>query len=76
MVNNGLTRGADDYQNVKQSCKMQDYYASHRFFARIARLTTKLGHATGRLEVVLAAAIHSLLLTIGSFCRGALTDGA
>jgi hypothetical protein len=49
---------------------MRDYYASHRFFARIARLTTKLSQATGRLEVVLAAAIHSLLLTIGSFCRG------
>jgi hypothetical protein len=27
-------------------------------------------------EVVLAAAIHSLLLTNGRFCRWALTDGA
>jgi hypothetical protein len=70
MVNNQLTPGADDYRNVKQSGKIRDYYASHRFFARIARLTTKLSHTTGRLEVVLAAAIHSLLLTIGSFCRG------
>jgi len=70
MVNNRLTAGADDYRNVKQSRKMRDYYGSHRFFARIARLTTKLGQATGRLEVVLAAAIHSLLLTIGRFCRG------
>ncbi|WP_398470518.1 hypothetical protein [Tardiphaga sp.] len=70
MVNKQLTSGADGYRNVKQSLKMRDYYASHRFFARIARLTTKLSQATGRLEVVLAAAIHSLLLTIGSFCRG------
>jgi hypothetical protein len=70
MVNNRLTPGADDYRNVKQSRKIRNYCASHRFFARIARLTTKLSHATGRLEVVLAAAIHSLLLTIGSFCRG------
>jgi hypothetical protein len=30
----------------------------------------------GAAEVVLAAAIHSLLLTNGRFCRGALTDGA
>jgi hypothetical protein len=30
----------------------------------------------GATEVVLAAAIHSLLLTNGRFCRGALTDGA
>jgi hypothetical protein len=70
MVNNELTSDADSYRNVKQLRKIRDYCALHRFFARIARLTTKLSQAVGRLEVVLAAAIHSLLLTIGSFCRG------
>jgi hypothetical protein len=76
MVNTKLISGAVTYRNVNECGKTWNKPASHRFFARIGRLTIPTSRTTGATEVVLAAAIHSLLLINGSFCRWALTDGA
>jgi hypothetical protein len=76
MVNTKLISGGLTYRNVNECCKTGFCDANNRFFARIGRLTMPIGQTMGATEVVLAAAIHSLLLTNGNFCRGALTDGA
>jgi hypothetical protein len=76
MVNTELISRYDRYRTVNEFCKTGVFGAAHRFFARFGRLTKTTGQTIGATEVVLARTIHSLLLTKGSFCRGALTDGA
>jgi hypothetical protein len=76
MVNTKLISSRLTYRNVNDPGKTGIYWQRHRFFARIHRLTIPISQTIGATEVVLAAAIHSLLLNNGSFCRGALTDGA
>jgi hypothetical protein len=76
MVNIALISGAVGYPNVNERGKTRLFCVTYRFFARFGRLTKKANPDDPATEVILVGAIHSLLLTNGSFCRGALTDGA